>query len=432
MCRDEALAAKLETTMNWVLWASLALLIVDGFPAGAALLREFGARPTGIVIALFGGWHLFKRLLESGRRLTIHRQDYAGLLIILLVIPLTNVPIAIYASPVSVDELLVTWIKQYLMLVFAYLSYLIWRMILAEKSSIDVARIAVIASIPALAMFYVELLSPHNVLMALAEPLRFKEDTRPSGIATEPSVFAAWALVIWPLVLPLMGADFRRHHRMLAGLFLLALIAGIYLCNARTAAGIGVIQMLFYFLWILRRKRIGVLTALGVLLALVASPLLALKLMTLTNLESNLSNIGRIGSTIAGILVSADHPVMGIGVGQFKYFLSSYAPDFTYASEEISAWSDGTSTFRASTFNLFVRLASEFGVLAGGLASALLIAPLVRTLRTAEDNLTLCLGLSAVGGAGFWLLQDQYAYQPAIFALALLNVARSRPVVTHS
>ncbi|MDB5970493.1 MAG: hypothetical protein JWQ90_2943 [Hydrocarboniphaga sp.] len=412
--------------MNWILGLLLGLLIIDGFPAGADLLREFGSRPDNILLAAVGAFILVKRWLEQRDVLAVPHATFNRLLLLFLVVPLINVPIAIYCSPTSVDEVIGTWFKQYAMLVWACLSFYVWRDLLKSRSSYNVALTAVVASAPALAMFYVELIAPDSPLMLAADVMRFKEDARPSGFATEPSVYASWTLVIWPLALLVTNSSPTAWIRWFARLFLLAMFASIYLCNARTAAGIGILQVLFYMSWAFRRGRIGVGTASGIVVTLAALPLVLIKLATVADLQSNLSNIARIGSTVAGVLITADYPLFGVGIGQFKYFLASYAPAFATVSDEISAWGDGSATFRASTFNLFVRLLCEFGVIAGGIACWLLARPLVRSFTRSRTLGQACVTLSAIGGFGFWLMQDQYAYQPGIFAFALLVIATER------
>lgn len=412
--------------MNWMLGLLLGLLVVDGFPAGADLLREFGSRPTNMLLAMVGGLLLLKRWLEQRDLLTLQLADFRLLLLLFLLVPLLNIPTAIYFSPAGVDDVVGTWLKQYMMLVWACLSYYAWRPLVSTKSEQEIALIVVLASIPALAMFYVEFASPTSPIMAIADVLRFKEDSRPSGFATEPSVYASWTLVVWPLALMVANGGRTSPHRWLGRFFLLGILASIYLCNARTAAGIGVLQVLYYMIWAVRRGRIGPATAIGVLAMIAVMPIVVVRLMTVTDLQSNLSNIGRIGSTVAGILVTADYPIFGVGIGQFKFFLSSYAPAFASASDEISAWGDGSASFRASTFNLFVRLLCEFGVIAGGVACWSLSRPLIKSFRRSEDMAQVCVTLSAIGGFGFWLIQDQYAYQPGIFALAFLVSSSNR------
>lgn len=406
--------------MNWFLGLLIGLLVVDGFPAGADLLREFGSRPVNILLALAGIFLLLRRWLERNDSIAISVKVYWQLLSLILIIPLINVPIAILFSPVGMSDVIGTWLKQYLMLVWACMSYHIWRSLLSEWTYNRVAQVAVIASLPTLGMFYVEFVAPDSPAMVVVDFLRFKHDDRPSSLATEPSMYASWTLVIWPLALLLALSGTRQWSRCLAWIFLTIMLASIILCNARTAAGIGAFQLLFYVLWAVKRGRIGPGTALGGLAMMALTPFVLIRLMTVADLQSNLSNIGRIGSTVAGISVTADYPLLGIGIGQFKYFLAEYAPSFAAASDEISAWGDGSASFRASTFNLFVRLVSEFGLLIGGIACWLLFRPLSRAFIWAQTPSQLCIALSAMGGFGFWMIQDQYAYQPAIFALALL------------
>jgi len=142
------------------------------------------------------------------------------------------------------------------------------------------------------------------------------------------------------------------------------------------------------------------------------------------------SNVARVGSTITALRVAVAHPIIGVGIGQLKYFFGQYAPDFALASDEVAGYAAGIAEYRASSFNLFARFFCEFGFAIGIAFTYIVLRPIVSAVRGSGGSEFLPYSiLAAIGGAGFWLSQDQYGYQPAILSLAI--VARALAESRH-
>jgi hypothetical protein len=251
-------------------------------------------------------------------------------------------------------------------------------------------------------------------------------DERPSGLNSEPSTYSAWAAFVWPLVLYYVVHARKVSGNMFAAIIFAGLCASAFLCNARTIAAIIVLQLGYLGYWIVRTKkglyRLGVF-AVYLSFAVFILALFAERFSSLADSDAG-SNIGRIGSTVTAIRVSLAHPAFGVGIGQLKYFFAAYAPDFALVSDEILSYAAGLSQYRASSFNMFVRLICEFGFALGVIFSILLLRPIFSAIRLrSTDNFIPYAVLAAIGGVGFWLSQDQYGYQPAILSLAILSNA---------
>jgi hypothetical protein len=427
---DQAAARASPSHRRIALYAGLAvlfaLLVVDGFPGGVVILREFGARIDNFLLAGAALYLIASRATQP-QGLRFGRSEIIVAATVLLAVPAINLPVAVLQSDVSVTNVLTDWLSQYLMFAWAISSYYIWSALLRDVTDEKLARTLCIGALVPLAAFLTEFLGAADVIQPLLELIRLKRDVRPSGLATEPALFSAWSAFAWPYALYYATNAKSVALRVFGAAVFGAIAASAYLSNARTIAVIVVIQLLYYAYWVCRAYRgvkliraLGVITLVGV--AVIA--VVATRLLSITNVVDQGSNISRLGSTATAIKVALAHPVVGIGIGQFRYFFAAYAPDFALASQEILARAAGLTEYRPSSFNLLIRLFCEFGAAAALVFSFYIIRPIVVATRSHNRSAFVFYAtLAVVGGVGFWLSSDQYAYQPAILSLAILSRA---------
>lgn len=402
-------------------------LLIDGLPAGAAVLREFGARLANFLL-LIACVVLIVRRLIGGRALGMNRYEAYFLVAVVAGAPLLNLPIALAQSPVAVRLTMVDWAKQFPMLCWGLVSYCIWKRIL---EGMDPRRYSALISISALLpvlAFILEYIDRSGTTVAVLDVFRMKRDVRPSSLATEPSIYGAWVAFLWPLVLYYSMAGGRVLGRLAARIFLVVALVTALLSGARTFAVVLLLQLLYVCYWAIQKghgwgARIRTLL-LGLCVTAAAVLGLASRLVTVTDISNNESDITRVGDTVTGINVALGHPLVGVGIGEFGNFFSQYAPAFALRSVEVEKDVLGSAEYRASTFNMFVRLFVEFGIPLGSVFAYLVLRPIIRApKRNMGERFVLYAALSAVGGVGFWLSQDTYGYQPAILALAVLSVS---------
>jgi hypothetical protein len=403
-------------------------LVIDGFPAGIDVLREFGSRLTNFILLVIIAALLFKRL-ASKSAMTFTRKDILFGGVVLCGIPAVNLPIALLQAGPDISGPIADWSKQYGMLLWGLASFWAWKRLVNAVSPVQLGALICWGSVLPLICFFGDLLGI-GVIQGMLVAVRTSITERASGLATEPSLYSAWLAFVWPLVLFYVTRAGSSVKRLSSGLLLLGLCVSAYLSNARTIAVIVVLQIMYYAYWVTRnRSGLYRLRSL-VILIFIGIAILAVfagSFSTLTSMELG-SNISRIGSTMTALRVSLAHPVVGVGIGQFKYFFGAYAPDFALVSDEILSYVNGTSEFRASSFNLFVRFACEFGIPVGMFFSALVLYPIITAVRRRDaDRFVFFATLAAIGGVGFWLTQDQYGYQPAILSLAILSNAVRSP-----
>lgn len=404
----------------------LTSLVIDGFPAGAAVLREFGARPANFLLVI-ACLVLIARRVMKGRALALEARESYLLVAILVGAPLLNLPVALLQSAVGAHVALVDWMKQFLMLGWGVISYCIWKRIVAEMDSRRYcALIAISAVVPVLA-YVVNYFDRSGTFDPVLYFFRLGHNSRPSGLATEPSIYGAWVTFIWPLVLYCGMKGGRALARLAARVLVTVAVITAVMSAARTFAVVLVLQLVYFCFWAIQRQRGWGSRIRTLLLALCITTAvglgLASRLMTVADIAHDESDITRIGDTVTGINVSLAHPVAGVGIGEFGNFFAQYAPDFALRSVEVENFIAGEAEYRASTFNMFVRLCVEFGIPLGLAFTALILRPVVRAPKLAMgEPFVLYAALSAVGGIGFWLSQDQYGYQPGILSLAVLSM----------
>jgi hypothetical protein len=412
----------------------LSLLVVDGFPLGISLLREFGARPVNFMLGAAG-------LALLGR--SLHRLRHAGLarrprtfLALSLGITAANLFVALTMSGPNFTTISVAWLLQLLMLSWGIVSYFVWRQLLWPVDAGVYARLITITAIVPISAFYAEYFGFADSIKPVFDFFHDKTDLRPSGLATEPSIYAAWINVVWPIVLFRATAARSAPGRIAAYVIFALLVSTAYLSHARTVVVVLLLQIAYYAWWALRRQRtFGGLVRAGLLASVLAGVALFLlweRLTSLADVQDNGSNIARFAYTISGWNVFLSHLWTGVGIGQFNNVFSSYLPDFGLGSSEVAGYVFGLLPYRASTFNMFVRLLCEFGLPIGLFLGYLVVRPLWRAVMgEREARFMFYAALSAVGGVGFWLTQDQYGYQPAILSLAVLSNALAANRVGH-
>jgi hypothetical protein len=138
-------------------------------------------------------------------------------------------------------------------------------------------------------------------------------------------------------------------------------------------------------------------------------------------MQENLSTVMRIGSTRLALNVAAKgYWFTGIGFGQFQFFYTEkYAPAFLFTSDEAVTQMSGAGESRGSTYNLFVRLLVETGVL-GILLFLFLLYRAIRIVRRHFSPFALFGLLLVTGSVGFLCTQDSYFYPPLAVGLAIL------------
>jgi O-antigen ligase len=204
---------------------------------------------------------------------------------------------------------------------------------------------------------------------------------RAGGPVGGPNRFAQILLTMLPLGLSLLWTERKRDTRLLAALTSGLILAGVLLTYSRggSVALIALVWLLFVFGYLRVRQILVGAVVTGLLVTAVAPGYIG-RIQSMIGLERFVSEAvvekkqgdsairGRLTEMLAAMHVFLDHPVVGVGPGQFSPFYS-----LEYMQNPEIQFRHIENTRRAHT--LYFELAAETGIL--GLALFLTIAGIV-------------------------------------------------------
>jgi O-antigen ligase len=416
---------------------------MDGFYWGMQILHEFGSRPLNFILLIIGfallistkkGNHLFK---------TKNLLLWTSLMLLLITLNLF-VPIYNDAPSVMGRSPFTEWFLQYLTVIWFFLSIYIW-IFWFDKLQVFGTRykwfikMLVLTSAINLLIFYYDVITRFVAGGPIEDFLFFlkqKTDWRPSGLSSEPSIFGSWVMMIWPLLFMVDQTRIgSKKLRSLSRMVSILCIISAFLSGARTFIMIFILQGGVYSLILFkRRKLVGFLAIIILLAACITAwqtSILPERFKTVFAASEctdvDCSTMSRLGSALAAVNIFVDHPLAGVGLGQFTSYYGQYVPDWALISEEVQNFITEDISQRVNAFNLFARIGAEMGVFALGLFIIFFIWILLPIYKKTKDHANDrdvskfymgCL-LSVIGGISWWLTQDLFTYQPGIFSLAM-------------
>jgi len=401
-------------------------LPIDSFPLGASLLKEFGARLSNFFLFSYFILCLVFVLTDRLRLRPVEIFAIFGLTFLLSCgFFLIDESVAQYYHHRPPE---LSYLLQSMMVIWASISFFLWVRLLengcANQRIINLSCAVTFAFL--IADLIIVKLEAYSAGEKILGWVQFYHDPfRVSGLTSEPSILGAWLALLWPMVFFRVFSLEIKNYFILDRRTLLTILIVFsgFLWGGRTFPMLFSIQASWLIFSATRKTNALWKTFFFVLLGGLASATMLWSYHFVFDINSNLSSMARLGASITAIQASIDNLPFGIGAGQFSYYFGLYVDDIFLLSEEVQAWADGESASRTSTFNLFIRAILEFGFL-GSIAVGLFFLKFALMNKSVFEKVNLGLArgvtLTLIGGCGFWLTQDQYGYQPAIFSLALL------------
>jgi len=204
------------------------------------------------------------------------------------------------------------------------------------------------------------------------------------SICGEASWFGSYFSFIYPWLLSYLFYS-KRRFLLYLGIVVYALVM-VYFTFSRTAYFITALETLLFILLMAKRNKshkekmrffvfLFVLAGLGSTVFFAPAtekPSLVVKSFFIKDTAYRFSNIGRLGSSFAGLKMGCANPIAGVGLGQYGFHMSKHTPSWAWASDEIHHWASTSSdTSWAPVHNIHVRIFAELGVV--GLTLWLLI-----------------------------------------------------------
>lgn len=184
------------------------------------------------------------------------------------------------------------------------------------------------------------------------------------SLAFEPSYLALPIAFLLPIAL--LGNNLYsgiKSKFVLCGLIFLSIISG-----SRTGIVVTILQLIVSFLigknLVITNSNKNFFRRYLLLFLLLSLFLMSYEtIMSLTIInETSISNVERMGSWLASLLVFLDNPFIGVGLGLSGGFIADYYPDFFYLSYNANKWADYSDQFGSSVFAMLPRLIAELGI----------------------------------------------------------------------
>ncbi|MFO1104968.1 MAG: O-antigen ligase family protein [Amaricoccus sp.] len=232
----------------------------------------------------------------------------------------------------------------------------------------------------------------------------------------------SWAAVMITLLFPFGMITLRQGWTRI---LYVALVLGLVVLTQSRTALLVIGAQASIFAWFSLSHRIdhmlhtvtlGLLAALVLLISPVTRDAVSGKAMNMIEYGSlsgpreldsteNLSNVTRMAGINAGMAMFREHPVIGVGFGQFGFSYASHVRAADFRSWEVRKFVTDAEEDWPPAFSLHVRLLAETGLIGYAIWLLLLGPPLVRALRlsgmtTIEGRANLAVAMTLSG----WLL----------------------------
>lgn len=232
----------------------------------------------------------------------------------------------------------------------------------------------------------------------------------------------SWAGVMLSFLFP-FGMITLGRGAWRAGLYLGLVLLLVVLAQSRTALLVILFQAAIFGWFAIRGRadHILLLATLGVLaaFALLLSPgpreLIGGKVSNMIHYgslsgpegdtEENVSNVTRLAAINAGMEMFHEHPLLGVGFGQYGFGYPSHLQADDFRSWEVRLYAADGEDLWPPVFSLHVRFLAETGIIGYALWLLLLGPPILRSFRASD--MTSLLGRSHLAVAmtlGGWML----------------------------
>lgn len=231
-------------------------------------------------------------------------------------------------------------------------------------------------------------------------------------------------------ILPLAFVFYEESRKKITKFAFLGIVAamagGVILTYSR--GGFLALAIVLLFLFLQTKKKVA-MAIFGIIILLLFLPHIGQKykdrIGTIETYEEDSAAMARVATYGAGINMIKDHPIIGVGAGNFNYLFSYYCP-----SELLKYGGEGISIH-----NMFLQIFSETGFLGGGFFVLVIMGcfltvhrlnrmnkyvPYEKRVNLAIPNV-LKVSLLGFCGAGFFLPGAYYSYIYIIFPLIMVS-----------
>lgn len=145
-------------------------------------------------------------------------------------------------------------------------------------------------------------------------------------------------------------------------------------------------------------------------------------LFSLGDAEYSVSNLSRFSLQHAALLIGLDHPLLGVGIGQFAFHFIDYLPAYGWLSPEILHWTNEGEDIWPPIFNMYARIFCETGIIGLILFLTMFYKGYVNMKQdcTVDEKEKMLIKLSLIGILGCGLSMDTFRFLPLWLILGYL------------
>ena len=402
-----------------LVFALLFTLPMDWFSPTALLFREAGSKPACVILMIISLCELLHLIyIKKGLNFPIKLFNYyltilyLGTLGFLISILFYKLDFSYYKNP------LVQFVGQAGLFVLSFTSlFCLTSFLKRKKISYLFIYLVPIVALVHLVFFNLDLMGVIDFEIIPFSLFRIEGNSmlgRVCGLMSEPSYFGAFA-ALFGLPLLLMKSYYRLRYRLL-GIFLL--VAAVF-AQAKTMFIVIFFQLIILFIYTKNFNFKKIFIVFGALF--VFGLLYLISVGQNINVNENLSAAMRFGSTILGFNVASQgYAITGLGFGQFHFYYNpQFAPNFLLLSDEANYQFQSHAETRASTYNFFIRILVEAGIL-GFLVCCKSLSFILNKVRYSNDEQSMLGLLFLSGSIGFLMTQDTYFYPPFVMGCSLI------------
>lgn len=385
-------------------------LYLDYFKPSALFLREFGAKPAILVMS----FAFLIKIFERSTKIKIFKIFIIPFLI--FVCGFIGFLWCDYGGR-DISGYVKNPDKQFIYQGFLFFASLIFPIGLSKLFNKD-SKVFLLKLIPIILLINLSIyfLEYYQIIFdEVGFLLQFRSGSggqgRASGLFSEPSYYGVYVGTFGTVLM--IDQFYKKFIYKILGF--IAIFSG-YLAIAKIMYPIIIAMTLFIFL-VNRNKKIFY-----IFLFLISIFIYVAFTQNALNLNINMSVANRIGSALLALnaLLDGNLSLFGVGFGQFHfYYIQLYAPEFLLKTSEAFIQFNPEFTNRASTYNFYLRLLFEAGIL-GFILYLVYIFNFINFWLNDKSEINLLGILLMISALTFYLTQDTYFYPPLVFALSLL------------
>jgi hypothetical protein len=375
---------------------------VKGVNALGELSHELSAYVLMPVVLLAIAWYTIALVMDLRRGVTLIRNGDPIIRIFAFILILICLTVIANVSRISISEFhersgFAKFAASALVLFYGMgLSYATYKVVPGNWQKSIIVPVA-LSAILCLAYSSVEVLYHQGLLAAVYKKLnavvhasnnnlvlswngkinmRMAEgwDQRIRSLCFEPPAFGNFSGFAWPWLLAGVMSNTGRAktiYSMILALFTVLIIVA----QARTgwvmlACNLGVLGLLrFIFLSPVRgqydQRVVNRLLAGVATMAIIGGAIYIAKFDSVVEKVINgdsVSNLSRLASQVAAVSIFKDHPILGVGFGQYGFYVNQYMPSWGYLSYELRPWLIYPTAPWPAVYSMYARLACETGL----------------------------------------------------------------------